>query len=49
MGSSEQIPDVCNEFILCYCEARQENPTMPAREDLVEITDHMCNWFFSTF
>ena len=44
--SAEEIPDHANDFVLVYCERLVEHAAMPARPDLIKMTEDMCSWLF---
>lgn len=52
VADSEVIPDVCNEFILCYLQARKKNGSnrkvaIPIRQYTARMTDRMCSWLYN--
>lgn len=44
-NNAEQVPDMCNEFLLNYLE-RRENQVEMTRTELIELTQNMCYWMF---
>ena len=41
------IPLVANEFILIYCVPKQDKLWMPKKDELIELTEHMCKWLLT--
>ena len=46
MNNSEVIPEVCNEFVTVFMEARKNIPSTLSRQDNVDLTRHICHWMF---
>ena len=46
VNNAEVIPEVCNEFVTVFMEARRNSPHSMNRQENVEMTRHMCHWMF---
>lgn len=42
--SSKLIPEICNEFILNFCQTLSKREWMPQHNDLLALTQHLCSW-----
>ena len=46
VNNAEVVPEVCNEFVTVYMEARKSQPQALSRQDNIDMTRHMCHWMF---
>ena len=46
INNAEVVPEVCNEFVTMYMEARKARPSNIDRTELIDLTRHMCHWMF---
>ena len=45
---SEILPEICNEFILTYCEEiKKQAKLLPKRQKMMRMTERMCNWLYN--
>ena len=44
-NNAEQIPDMCNEFLMNYMEDKKDFLDM-SDSDMIDLTQNMCHWMF---
>ena len=44
INESAIIPEICNEFILHYCQDHFGRAGIPDQQTFIQLTEHMCTW-----
>lgn len=46
INNCEYGPEICNEFVTVYLDDEINNPGRLARSEIIDLTQHLCNWLF---